>query len=320
MRYDFARMKTLVLIAGLVVLTSACTIDATSQVGEESSATQYVDLVDFPGMDQDAFYGLRDKLAGAFNDVCGDTFCEGDYSNLTPIGFACSVTSKVGNVHDCAWTFAGSIEAVDPTTSAISVDAPSFQCHFTAKTTGPKLVALLNASSDPLNAALPGETTTIYDTLLDCLHKPIGSTPVTFTQAVKTTYIDADGYYKSGSYQQQWSAAKSALTNGFYNVCGDTFCDGDYNPIVPMAFVCSVTASTGNVKDCKWVFEGSYASPGKNGAESVNAKSWTCDVPMKGTVGQLMAVVNATNVPDDVINRALPGGTASAYDALLNCL
>jgi hypothetical protein len=312
-------MKALV-IAGLVGLTSACALDAsTSAVGEESSSTTYVDMYDFPGIDQDAFVSLESQLAQAFANVCGDTFCEGDYVNLTPMTLACSVTSKLGDVHDCAWTFAGSLEAVDPTTSAISVDAPSFQCHFAAKTTGAKLIAFLSSQTDPLNATLPGETTSIYDALVPCFQNPIGKTPVTFTDATKPTYVEASDYYKSGSYQAQWSKAKAALANGFYDVCGDTFCDGDYNPIVPMDFVCSVTASTGNVKDCKWVFEGSYAFPGKGGVEAVSAKSWTCDVPMKGTLSQLMSVVNATNTTG-VLDRTLPGGTATAYDALLNCL
>ncbi len=320
MRYDGARMKTLVL-AGLAVLTSACALDtSTGESADESTTTTYVNILDFSGTDQDAFYNLQAELAQAFANVCGDTFCEGDYANLTPMNLACSVTSKLGDVHDCVWAFAGSLYAIDPTSSAITTDAPSFQCHFGAKTTAPKFISLLSASTDPLNAALPGETTTIYDSLVDCFQHPIGKTPLTFTTVNKPTYIDANDYYKSGSYQTQWSAAKSALTNGFENVCGDTFCDGDYNPIVPMDFACSVTASTGNVKDCKWIFEGSYAGPGKNGVESVSAKSWTCDVPMKGTLGQLMNVVNATNNADDVLDRALPGGTATAYDALLNCL
>jgi hypothetical protein len=51
----------------------------------------------------------------------------------------------------------------------------------------------------------------------------------------------------------------------------------------------------------------------------VSEKSWRCEVPVKGTVPQLMSVVNEASTTD-VLHRPLPGGTATAYDALLNCL
>ncbi|HEY1958443.1 MAG TPA: hypothetical protein VGH28_22655 [Polyangiaceae bacterium] len=298
------------LIAGWVVLTSACAVDATSRSSEATSTTQYVDIGDFGGVDQGAWYDLRDKLAGAFG---GDALHQS-------LGLFCSVTSKLGDVHDCVWTFAGAEAVVDPKTAAIAVDSPEFQCHFGAKTTGPKLIALLSASADPLHEPLPGTNATIRDALDTCFQHPIDETPVTTPSDPAPTYVEASDYYTSATWSAKWTQAKAALTLGFEQVCGDTFCGGDYGDITSLAFVCSVTRSTGNVKECAWMFGGSYALPTKTGAEGVSQEKWRCDVPVKGTVSQLISVVNATDVPDDVLHRTLPGTTATAYDALLNCL
>lgn len=301
-----------VLIAGWVLLTSACALDATSDATEASSSTQYVDIMDFGGTDQGAWYDMRSHLDGAFAT-------EGDAGHQS-LGLFCSVTSKLGNVHDCVWTFAGATAAVDSRTAAITVDAPQYQCHFGAKTTGPKLIALLQASTDPLHETLPGTTGSIQDTLDACFQHPIGSTPVTASTDPSPTYVEASDYYASASYRAQWASAKSALELGFDQVCGDTFCGGDYGNIRSLAFVCSVTRSTGNVKECAWMFAGSYALPKKSGVEGVDERGWRCEVPMKGTLSQFMSVVNGKSDPNDVLHRALPGTTATAYDALLNCL
>src|SRR5213075_1185235 len=105
--------------------------------------------------------------------------------------FSCSVSSKLGSVKDCAWTFAAAQVDVDPRTAAILVDAPTYQCHVKMKTSATKLVQLL-AGPDPLHAALPGApvgTPSIYDQLGDCFAHPIGQTPGTFAQSGSLTYV-----------------------------------------------------------------------------------------------------------------------------------
>ncbi len=298
------------LIAGWVLLASGCAVDPTSHATEASSTTQYVDIGDFAGTDQGAWYDLRDKLSAAFAE---------DASHRS-LGLFCSVTSKLGSVHDCVWTFAGATAVVDSSSAAIAIDGPQFQCHFGAKTSGPKLIALLSGSSDPLHEPLPGTGATIAAALSTCFAHPIGETPLTPSADPSPTYVEAGSYWASASYRAKWEQTKSALSLGFDQVCGDTFCGGDYGNIRSLAFVCSVTRSTGNVKACAWVLGGSYALPAKNGVEAASQRTWRCEVPMNGTLSQLVGVVTATNVPEDVLHRALPGTTSTAYDALLNCL
>ncbi|HEY0232838.1 MAG TPA: hypothetical protein VGC55_16450 [Dokdonella sp.] len=116
------------------------------------------------------WYALTTGLRSDFDDICGDTFCEGDYSNLQPLSFHCSVEQVSGRIGSCIWTFAGSYEEIDAASGAISVDARTWNCPtpLAARTKMTALLAAL-AVSHPLQAPLPGTQTTIYDGLIDCL-------------------------------------------------------------------------------------------------------------------------------------------------------
>ena len=106
---------------------------------------------------------------------------------------------------------------------------------------------------------------------------------------------------------------------GFDNVCGDTFCEGDFGDLQSLAFTCAVTKSTGNVKACAWIFGGSYStvSPTK-GTVDETSRTWTCPVNTRGTIGKLVSTLDGSSDP---IREALPGETTSAYDAIANdCL
>lgn len=67
-------------------------------------------------------------LNQAFDDVCADTFCEGDYGNLTPLSWRCSVAQGTGALGACVWVFAGSAEFVDAETGAIQVESAVVPC------------------------------------------------------------------------------------------------------------------------------------------------------------------------------------------------
>jgi len=308
-----------VLCASLAI-ASACVASpgADGSIAEESGATQYVNIMDFAKTDQGAWYDLERKLAGELASVCGDTFCEGDFANLQPLTFSCSVTSKTGSVKDCAWTFAGSYAFTDPKTAAIRVDAPAFVCHVAPKTTSVKLIALLQSSADAIHETLPGTTGSLYDALVDCFQHPIGGTPFTppSTSGTPGTYVDADQYYASAANQTRWRAGVAALTRAFDDICGDTFCGGDFGDLRALQLQCAITRSSGNVKSCAWIFGGSVTTIATTGAVTPTARTWTCPVAMHGTIAQLTTTLTAP----DVIHHTLPGMTTSAYDAISSCL
>src|SRR4051812_24691786 len=98
--------------AALVITLSACAGQVGGGVDESAddvTHTTYVDAQEYwkSPADQSAWLAMMRKIESEFNDVCGDTFCGGDYSNLTSLGFTCSVTSARGSVHECVWAFTG---------------------------------------------------------------------------------------------------------------------------------------------------------------------------------------------------------------------
>lgn len=304
-------------LLGLLVLVSACAAtggDDGDVFEQESSATRYVQILDFEGIDQGAWYDAIHSLNAQFDDACGDAWCEGDFTNYTPLTFACSVTSKLGNVKDCAWTFAASETAVDPKTAAIVDDRPTFECHVAMQTTAKRLAAIL-AAPDSLYAPLPGAPS-IAEQIGDCFERPVSLPAV----ADGTTYVAASDYY-SGPGIDRWLDAKRAVVHGFDNICGDTFCGGDYGDLTSLELECAITRSTGNVKSCAWVFGGSFFwVPDDRSSELVTEHhTYRCDFTMKGTLPQLISTWTAAG-SQDAIDRPLPGTTATAYDALLGCL
>jgi hypothetical protein len=122
--------------------------------------------------DVDAWYTLTFALKSDFDDVCGDTFCEGDYSNYESLRFRCSVEQGSGVVGQCVWTFAASQDEIDPATGAVTVAGEIWTCPMPLEqdTSARAVVRALTSSDEPpLFARLPGSERSLYDGLVDCL-------------------------------------------------------------------------------------------------------------------------------------------------------
>jgi hypothetical protein len=152
--------------------------EETGAVGAASASApaSYVDVEQYVIGQGDAPYqqwwDLGHTLAANFDDVCGDTFCEGDYSNLVPLRFRCTVNEGTGALKVCTYVFAGSYEDVSPSTGTIRVNAKTFSCH--VPVSGIKLADFLatmtaTGSTSPLQRPLPGTGKSIYDALAGCL-------------------------------------------------------------------------------------------------------------------------------------------------------
>ena len=122
-----------------------------------------------------AWVTLRQTLRDDFDDVCGDTFCEGDYSNLEPLRLRCSVDIASRQLKSCKYVFAGSYEVVNPSTGRIKVSTKTFSCpikvgsvrvaDFIATLTAPPT----SSQDRPLQRPLPGGGGSLYDSLVGCL-------------------------------------------------------------------------------------------------------------------------------------------------------
>ncbi len=69
-------------------------------------APRYVELESYLNEQSPDDFGrwidLKIALARGFDEICGDTFCEGDYTNLQPLGIRCSVAVRTGELSRCA--------------------------------------------------------------------------------------------------------------------------------------------------------------------------------------------------------------------------
>jgi hypothetical protein len=136
---------------------------------------KFVDARHYPDDESDwsRFNALAGRLTRDFDYICGDTFCEGDYSNIQSLHFRCSVEYATGTMGECIWTLAGSYEEIDPDTGRVLVDARTWQCKapLLPGTSIESFYAALEGSRplDTINAPLPGTELSIYDGLTDCL-------------------------------------------------------------------------------------------------------------------------------------------------------
>lgn len=145
---------------------------AAGTAGAQTTPRNYVEAGSWVSTDADieAWYTLLANLRRNFDDICGDTFCEGDWSNIQALRMRCSVETGDGQIGRCVWIFAASNEEVDAPTGRILVDTRTWRCRapIVRGTTLPELLTAL-AGDEPLYAALPHGGGSIYDGLIDCL-------------------------------------------------------------------------------------------------------------------------------------------------------
>lgn len=157
--------------AGLSLLVAlVCGAGLSAPASAASSSASYSDLSDrLVDAEFEAWYGAMGRLREGFDQICGDTFCEGDYSNIQPLRMRCSADAR-GRVGQCVWTFAASNEEIDAATGRIAVQPKVWRCRLplAPMTSVSALVGALDVP-EPLYATLPGTGRTLYDGLIDCL-------------------------------------------------------------------------------------------------------------------------------------------------------
>jgi len=132
----------------------------------------HVDLIHYPTQEAswDRAYALEGALARAFDRLCADTFCEGDYSNYRVMEFRCAVLTHRGTVQRCVWVLAASELVVQGATGQVQVDNGRWTCPVEMRPGVPveAFFAALEAP-DGLMAPLPGLDYGLFDGLADCL-------------------------------------------------------------------------------------------------------------------------------------------------------
>ncbi|EPG2417308.1 hypothetical protein QEK82_002264 [Stenotrophomonas maltophilia] len=138
-----------------------------------AQASPYVDLIDYPHQEAnwDRFFALEGRLQHGFDAICGDTFCEGEYSDIRALRLRCSVDAVRGTIHECLWAFAASDLEVSRNDGAIVARQPTWLCRLplVAGTPVEAFHAAL-AAGNPLHDPLPGTSQSVYDGLTGCIH------------------------------------------------------------------------------------------------------------------------------------------------------
>ncbi|NUO54102.1 MAG: hypothetical protein HOV80_35090 [Polyangiaceae bacterium] len=293
--------------------------DDIEEAEDEASAasTSYVEIGDYLTSDADieSWITLRRTLASAFDDICGDTFCEGDYSNLASLDFTCSVTQKKGKLKECAWTFAASDDQVSRADGTVASAVPFFVCRVRPKGKAADLLAALG--SDPLHATLPGLDGSLYDALGDCFEEP--REPVARPGPTEGAFTDVLERLE-GPDIDAWYAMTRALREDFDQVCGDTFCEGDFANWAALRLRCSEDVETLKLGSCAWSFAASDSWAKKKGAIGVTTGEATCTFTVDATATELAAALAPDLAGEPPLMRPLPGSTMTIYDALIDCL
>ncbi|MEE5092039.1 hypothetical protein V2H26_18925, partial [Xanthomonas euvesicatoria] len=141
-------------------------LSLTAQIAAATPPPTFVDAVDWPanGEGWEAFIDLEQRLDRDFDNICGDTFCGGDFSDYQPLRFRCSVHRVTGVVRSCIWTFGASEVSVDPRSGYLRSDSRVWRCTAPLKA-GTHLEEMYRplAGANPLFPPLRGGEPPIYD-------------------------------------------------------------------------------------------------------------------------------------------------------------
>jgi hypothetical protein len=292
---------------GLAVLCSSCTSTVDTTEDDATGTTYYEMTSRLSSADLARWDTLRAGLQKSFDDVCGDTFCSGDYSNLTTVGLVCSIT-QANYVKECNWTLGGSIEYVDGKTGAFTIDARIFPCTIPVKM---KLDAFMNALDDggdqSVRWELPGTGQSFYDGIGACLSGVVGKAPPAST---------GDTYLELADYNDGWIWTRRDLNTAFEQVCEGTFCEGTYPNIAPLRAACAANTTSGDVVGCKWTFAAAKYHVTTKGKVSASTKLYQCPLSVKANAATFIQTLSSP----DPLHTELPGGTTTIFEQLDACL
>jgi hypothetical protein len=100
-----------------------------------------------------AWWETQHRLAAQFEEICGDSFCEGEYPDIAPLRLACSVNANTQRVSRCAYAFAAADLSVDAR-GQLSAVTTTKRCTFPVGAAAAAFTSAL-AGDDPLYSDLP---------------------------------------------------------------------------------------------------------------------------------------------------------------------
>lgn len=126
------------------------------------------------------FRSAVSSLTDEFNFICGDLFCEGEFSEIVPVNFDCVINKESKQVSLCQWLFLAFQNDIDVETGLLVRREKIFRCdvpfggdlklfrEFLAAAT---VTVQGSESRNHFNTVIPGSLgRTIYRVLSSCLN------------------------------------------------------------------------------------------------------------------------------------------------------
>ncbi len=134
------------------------------------------------------------------------------------------------------------------------------------------------------------------------------------------TFIDARSYLTAPEHIEGWYLLTRTLRENFDAICGDTFCEGDYQNYESLGFRCSVNRG-GLVGSCVWMFAASSEEVvPRTGDFRVQFEHWHCRMPIARGTRLTELLTTLSSAGREPLFAPLPGTQRSLYDGLVECL
>lgn len=222
----------------------------------------------------------------------------------------CSASHRTGRLHACAFVLGASALAIDGATGTPTGAARTIPCVVpVALPKGTFLDRLEAAGEDVLAARVAGEDGPLGDALAACLATTSlpGVPPVPAGRFVDLR-ATGDG--------ARFAVVAARLPEVFDAICGDTFCEGDFEEVRALTLACAAERASGRVPRCTWSFALSHLEIAPDGAISATTASRLCPIPVDAAAPAFVAALAG----DDPLYATLPGRTATLASALAGCL
>ncbi len=304
-----------VLFAITLPLIGACGASPSENLGEEEAFLRatYADVAEtLEGKDLDRWFAVSASLREGFERTCDGALCNGAYGRLASVRLACSSTRLAHKMKDCVWVLGASLEYVDAADGTMTNDTRVWTCHVPVTGFAKVMLDVLEAAGEnAFRTPLPGTSRSFEDALSSCVR---GATPNPAPDETLGTFTDLGDRRRAGG--AHWTVTKRRLNERFEDVCGDSFCEGDYSDIAGLGLSCAVEQTTDRVAKCTWSFAAADTAVDSRGHLTAGTKLMTCPIAIDASAAELTLALAV----DDPLQAQLPGQNTSFYDALVGCL
>ncbi len=116
----------------------------------------------------DKYWAFVSQVRKDFDNICGDTFCEGDIHNWQVLSTDCSIQVGTERVRECHIVMAGSEQELNPTTGSYRLTRKELlDCKMEMNMSLKDFLKIEGLETEYKNGK--GETTTLYNGLVDCI-------------------------------------------------------------------------------------------------------------------------------------------------------